>query len=199
MKKIKILFCILAVALAAVVTAAASYTVTSVIYNRIESSREDSTQEDNEEEDDTEKIIYDDDKYIGFDYGGGGFGDWLSTRSADIIIYNDGRADLIFEGEVVYETTIDIDALKSEINRDKIGRIKIREDTAVCDGSSSSIYLYLKDGKTKYVGGYMVKNKSYNRYRAKLIAAFKEGELDEALENAKKEYAKEHDISIWGD
>ena len=137
-----------------------------------------------------EKDLYDEDKYIGFTYGGSGWGTWFDCAGGYVVIYNDGRAELYFEDEAVYETTVDIDRLQDKIDRDKLRTMKIKEDPGVCDGDSDAIYLYMKDGSTKTVGGYMVTNKGFNKAISDLYDAFEPGELGDALYDAKLAYYK---------
>lgn len=188
---------VLVVLVIGVVTLGSALFLTSWIRDRIPETKEEGYSSNDEDRSEEEKDLYDEDKYIGFTYGGSGWGSYFECAGGDVIIYNDGRAELIFEDEVVYETTVDIDDLKDKIDRDDLRTMKIKEDTSVCDGDSEYIYLYLKDGTKKDVGGYMVTTKKFNRYFSVLLSAFEPDELENALYEAKLIYAKANNICSY--
>lgn len=132
--------------------------------------------------------------FCSFSYGGAGFGTRLDCLGSDVFIYSNGKVEMIVDGKCAATTTIeDMDALKGKIDVDYLVSHEVEGDNNVCDGSSSDICLYDKNGELeKRIGGYMVKEEWYHEYRDTLITAVGEEWLSESLESYKESLPEDY-------
>ncbi|WP_027205140.1 hypothetical protein [Butyrivibrio fibrisolvens] len=80
---------VLVVLVIGVVTLGSALFLTSWIRDRIPETEEEGYSSKDEDRSEEKKDLYDEDKYIGFIYGGSGWGSYFECAGGDVIIYND--------------------------------------------------------------------------------------------------------------
>ena len=109
---------------------------------------------------------------ISYSYGDG-FGTIIDTSDKTITFTPNGKVKLS-NSYNSYTETFNISQSKyNELNdfiTDNLSLFdeKPKEDNSVLDGSNSSIQIKLKNGQTKKIGGYMIKNKKFNKIENKI-------------------------------
>lgn len=132
--------------------------------------------------------------FCSFSYGGAGFGTKLDCLGSEVFIYTNGRVEMMVDGKRAATTTIkDMDELTKKIDIDFLLSHEVESDYDVCDGTSSGICIYDKNGEVeKEIGGYMVKDEWYQEYRNALISAVGEEWLEESLEDYKESLPEDY-------
>ncbi len=123
---------------------------------------------------------------ISYSYGDG-YGTIIDTAYKTITITQEGKV-VLSNSYNSYTETFDIDQSKyKELSDFIVNRLsvfsKVKEDNDVLDGNSSSIMIKLKDGQTKKIGGYMVKDKKYNDIKDKIYEIIDSKKLEQYEKN----------------
>ena len=110
---------------------------------------------------------------INYSYGGG-FGTIVDTATKTLTFTPDGEVKMS-NSYNSYTDTFTIDQSKyKELNEFISDRIslfdkKAKEDNDVMDGGSYRISIKLKNGETKSIGGYMIRNKEFIEIKEEIL------------------------------
>ena len=104
---------------------------------------------------------------------GGGFGTMADTADKIVTFTPDGKVKLS-NSYNSYTETVNIGQSKYDELKDFVTNYislfdeKPEEEKGVLDGGHSSIQVKFKNGKSKKIGGYMIKNKNYDKVENKI-------------------------------
>ena len=124
---------------------------------------------------------------ISYSYGGG-FGTIVDTANKTITFTPDGIVK-ISNSYNSYTETFNIDQSKYNELHDLIKENlslfeeKPKEDKDVLDGSYSSIRIKLKNGQSKEIGGYMIKNQNFDKIKNKIYEIIDYKKLNQYKDN----------------